>query len=516
MPKRKEVDDEFTDSGIRSLGNVTFEELHRNAEESCYDTESELKSFLAQQVADKIEGSVPRLVADAFKERVPKLLSDTLKNILPQIIKDSVKHALLKFDKRVKNSLNAEIPELLIKPLNNAFNLLNKKEHNMFFSLQKLLDKTIKIKVDKSVLRSVRKEVTVVRELLKYDVNQLDKNDFNLRQLVDLIRDLVVLIDSTLASTKVVPEGEKKYTQENKESVITILAPAQREQKPSNNTPKLKSTKEAKVDAQGEQSSEQAPPISTALVVHSFEEKPTEDEPVFKKLRPLAIINMPMDQFTDSLFNTTSSEFSPTLLKDDKGMGVASKKDPLKESILLIDEGAKAHMEEIKSLEFLKPEKEKSEKRLKVLTPKQLEAQAVELAAYEAKRAKMLQEYNHFITFKADHLPITKISYMKMPGFSEWVEWVKIQAVKLGIPLPPQLTSFELPPTERKAGMKRKRRIELIHETFVKENIVVDGMQRNLTLPEGVVGKADMVIKEPKAGIFLYNGNFDLVFQRRS
>ncbi|GKC22446.1 hypothetical protein Tco_1024596 [Tanacetum coccineum] len=34
--------------------------------------------------------------------------------------------------------------------------------------------------------------------------------------------------------------------------------------------------------------------------------------------------------------------------------------------------------------------------------------------------------------------------------------------------------------------------------------------------PKGVVGKAGLVIKEPEAGIFLYNGNFDLVFQRRS
>nr|GEZ37260.1 hypothetical protein [Tanacetum cinerariifolium] len=69
---------------------------------------------------------------------------------------------------------------------------------------------------------------------------------------------------------------------------------------------------------------------------------------------------------------------------------------------------------------------------------------------------------------------------------------------------------------ERKVGMKRKRWSELIHETFVKENILVDGVQRNLTILEGEVGKAGMVIKEPEAGIFLYNGNFDMVFQRRS
>ncbi|GJW05703.1 hypothetical protein Tco_1568126 [Tanacetum coccineum] len=41
--KEKEVDDEFTKSRIRSLGNVTFEELHRNAEESPYDTKFEIK-----------------------------------------------------------------------------------------------------------------------------------------------------------------------------------------------------------------------------------------------------------------------------------------------------------------------------------------------------------------------------------------------------------------------------------------------------------------------------------------
>nr|GEY53784.1 retrovirus-related Pol polyprotein from transposon TNT 1-94 [Tanacetum cinerariifolium] len=39
----KEVDDEFIDSRISSLGNVTFEELHGNSEESPYDTESEIK-----------------------------------------------------------------------------------------------------------------------------------------------------------------------------------------------------------------------------------------------------------------------------------------------------------------------------------------------------------------------------------------------------------------------------------------------------------------------------------------
>ncbi|GJR17477.1 hypothetical protein Tco_0966004 [Tanacetum coccineum] len=227
-------------------------------------------------------------------------------------------------------------------------------------------------------------------------------------------------------------------------------------------------------------------------------------------------------------------------------------------------------MKEIKRLEFLKAEKEKSKKRLNVLILEELEAQAADLTTYEAKRAKILEEYNHCITFRVDPLPITKISYrvnnstkeasmritrdnqplnltvydmfvLKMLGFSEWVkvhalaskvksksndlilknikakfQWVKTQAGKLGIPPPPQLTTFELPLAEKKMGMKRKRMTELIYEVFVKENIIVDGMQRNLTLPEGAVRKAGLMIKEPEVGIFLYNGNLDLLFQRRS
>ncbi|GJX40747.1 hypothetical protein Tco_0255737 [Tanacetum coccineum] len=41
--KEKEDDDEFIDSKVRSLGNVTFEELYGNVEESPYDTKSEIK-----------------------------------------------------------------------------------------------------------------------------------------------------------------------------------------------------------------------------------------------------------------------------------------------------------------------------------------------------------------------------------------------------------------------------------------------------------------------------------------
>nr|GEW56480.1 hypothetical protein [Tanacetum cinerariifolium] len=61
--------------------------------------------------------------------------------------------------------------------------------------------------------------------------------------------------------------------------------------------------------------------------------------------------------------------------------------------------------------------------------------------------------------------------------------------------------------------MKRKRRAELIHEVFFKEDIVVDGMHRNSVPLTRVVGSPMLVIVEPKAGIFVYNRSFDLVFR---
>ncbi|GJW65032.1 hypothetical protein Tco_0116916 [Tanacetum coccineum] len=83
------------------------------------------------------------------------------------------------------------------------------------------------------------------------------------------------------------------------------------------------------------------------------------------------------------------------------------------------------------------------------------------------------------------------------------LEEVATRAGKLGFLPSSQLTTFKFSLAEKKPDKKRKRKIELIHDVFVKESIVVYGMQRNLTLPEGVVGKAGMVIKEPEAGIFL-------------
>nr|GEV34853.1 hypothetical protein [Tanacetum cinerariifolium] len=85
------------------------------------------------------------------------------------------------------------------------------------------------------------------------------------------------------------------------------------------------------------------------------------------------------------------------------------------------------------------------------------------------------------------------------------------QAKRLGLLSPPELATFELT-----AEDKKRKKTSVIKEVFVKERIEVDGIQRNLTPPSGVVGKKGLVIREPEAGFFYFNANFNLVFQRES
>ncbi|GJW56210.1 hypothetical protein Tco_0102941 [Tanacetum coccineum] len=96
------------------------------------------------------------------------------------LLKDSMKKALPKFDKHVKKTLKAQVPDLILKPLNKELNVLNTLENNRIVDLQKKLTKAIKTTIGK--------------------------------YLVNLIRDLLILIDSASTSAKAAPEGEKMST----------------------------------------------------------------------------------------------------------------------------------------------------------------------------------------------------------------------------------------------------------------------------------------------------------------
>ncbi|GJY16706.1 hypothetical protein Tco_0387128 [Tanacetum coccineum] len=213
---------------------------------------------------------------------------------------------------------------------------------------------------------------------------------------------------------------------------------------------------------------EQVPHVSTALVVHASEEKPSEEktseeEPPSKRLKFL----IPNPSATTP---TPLSPISP------QNMTVEHLNTPQ----LLLE--TKAKLEEMKRLATLKVEKEKSEKKLK---------KWIEIHALASKNK-------------------TKSNDILFRNLKAKFEWIKTQAGKLGIPPPPELTLFGLSAAEK----KRKRSSEIIQEVFVKEDIVVDGMHRNLIPPPRVEGSRRLVIKEPESRIFFYNGNFNLVFQR--
>ncbi|GKE11323.1 hypothetical protein Tco_1414874 [Tanacetum coccineum] len=257
-------------------------------------------------------------------------------------------------------------------------------------------------------------------------------------------------------------------------------------------------------NAQGEQppaqelmNVEQAPPVNEecSLVLHASVEKSSEENTSKK------IVLMFDNGTTEDLSKTTSSIFSPSPPREPTPPRDESKgKDEQ-----LTNEDVMAQVKKIKRLVDLNAEKEKSEKSLqKIINPATIRAQAQKMAEYDAKRKNMLDEYNHQISHRIDQLPI------KDTRFSEWLkvhalaskskdksndlllqslkakfEWVITQAKKLGVPPLPELSTFGISVDDT----KRKRSSEILQEVFVKENVVVDRMHRNIIPPPGVEGR---------------------------
>nr|GEV80651.1 uncharacterized mitochondrial protein AtMg00810-like [Tanacetum cinerariifolium] len=96
----------------------------------------------------------------------------------------------------------------------------------------------------------------------------------------------------------------------------------------------------------------------------------------------------------------------------------------------------------------------------------------------------------------------------KLPGLLS--EALKELSSSDGIPPPPELSTFGVSINDK----KRKRSSEILKEVHMNKDILVDRKHRKLVPPPRVEGRKWLVIREPKSGIFFYNGNFDLVFQR--
>nr|GEX24381.1 putative reverse transcriptase domain-containing protein [Tanacetum cinerariifolium] len=208
--------------------------------------------------------------------------------------------------------------------------------------------------------------------------------------------------------------------------------------------------------------------------------------------------------FTNQLFETTSSKFSPTPPREAtpprdpvKGKEITIMKEQVNKLVTYQEEeGGFIHkMPKLKS--FITPEG--------TLTEENVQSSHTEGSSWtghESKKAKILEEYNHHISFRADPLPITKIIYtlnsnkeatmkiirgdnplnlivhlnfrLKSLGFSEWLE-----AKKLGLPPPSALVMFGMTPEEKNTLIRIQNQIkvdsEIADEMFRKMIYVIEG-----------------------------------------
>ncbi|GJV70975.1 hypothetical protein Tco_1490970 [Tanacetum coccineum] len=276
----------------------------------------DMESFIVQHVSNSIQSTVPLIVTNTLKEQLHGLLSDALKDTLPQLIKEPIKRF-------VSESVTEELPQ--------EFNAFNKLESHRFVLLQKELSKSLHTKMRKSIRLKVRKGMKEVRDKLSFCTSTVATNSQHVQDLRVMFKDMVSLLETAEVFKKANVEGEKANTTDI---------------------------------VQGEQPSAQVVPNEEkALVVHNPEEKKSEGivsmeddsdddgldkQPLSKRFKIITLIPNPiplntfipdhllkpeeqqksLHEFTDQLFGTTSSKFTPTPPRDlTKGKEVAIVKE---------------------------------------------------------------------------------------------------------------------------------------------------------------------------------------------
>nr|GEY85065.1 hypothetical protein [Tanacetum cinerariifolium]GFB05280.1 hypothetical protein [Tanacetum cinerariifolium] len=217
-----------------------------------------------------------------------------------------------------------------------------------------------------------------------------------------------------------------------------------------------------------------------------------------------------VQEFIDQLFGSTSSKFSPTSLKEPthprdfakwkevviveeqvnklapyQEEGGSNPKMPKIKSFItpkgpLSQEEFNAQLKEIKRLADLKAEKQKLEQELrKMFNQATLKARAHKWTEHEAKKSLRAK-----------------------------FQWVINQSKKLGLHSPPALATFGMT-----AEDKKRKRTENLEEVFVKENVVVDGMHRNMFLPQGLKAEKGLSSENMSLGFSSTTGIRTLSFK---
>ncbi|GKC22544.1 hypothetical protein Tco_1024694, partial [Tanacetum coccineum] len=394
-------DDEFANSGLHSIGDVPLESLNQAADESPYDTKSEIKfmkRFKPLHADDEpqitfIGSEKPDEEEDSNMESLP---DDDVGSMSGS---QSSEKELSKSEKRDADELIDEMTEL---------NASADKPSDPLSLLQSLFIKVDQLEpnITKKVLKELQTSVpSSVSTALKETLHVL---------LADALKDALPrgarkgkllknpILKLNVSSVEfIIPDDENQEDSANKD---------QYQMTPCHSLPSEEKTQPPSRDSTPPKEDRKGKGIAT------------EEEPL-KKLLPL------LEQGRSDPKMLTLQQFS-----------IAGKKMNLKE--------AEAQLNHLKRLANPKDAEEKS---LKSLEKINIQAQAQKLAKYEAKRDKMLAEYNHYLTYRADPRKITKINYtidrvtkdatmkiikdnqplslkvmnkfgLKQLGFSEWVE----------------------------------------------------------------------------------------------
>ncbi|GJY60996.1 hypothetical protein Tco_0461653 [Tanacetum coccineum] len=215
-----------------------------------------------------------------------------------------------------------------------------------------------------------------------------------------------------------------------------------------------------------------------------------------------------IQEFTDQLFKTTSLRFLPTPRRkptpprdSSKGKAIAVIEEPGNELGPLSQEEYNNQIREMKRLNDLKAEQEKSEHKLRNLfNPATLKDQAQKWTKHEAKEeTRKITRGNNPL-----NLIVRPNFRLKTLGFSEWLEVHALASKKSGT-----LNNLLL-------QKKKRKRTKLIKEVFVTENVRVDGMDMNLIPPPRIMPIQGLVINKQESRIFFMNGNTDIGFQREN
>ncbi|GKC56088.1 hypothetical protein Tco_1083686 [Tanacetum coccineum] len=357
------IEEEVKDVGLESIGDVTFEQIMneydqknkaaQEVSESPYDKEFEIKiikSFQPSQPADEDhiiflgsepinmesfeaadsgdEGSQSDHQDNLSKEGTAENLPETSAGGADETLNASANvpaqleplEQLPNFDKQIEQTLKAQLPKLVVKPINKQFNAFNRYETNGFVTLPRKLSTVIKTEMGKSIRMKVQKGMKEVYDKLQFYTLIVDTNSQHIKDLKGLILDIVFLLEAGEIFIKANAEGEK-WEKNNPEQPT-------KEDDVQNPDP-----------TQGEKHIEDANMANSLKEITSeentSEQKVSDEEPPTKKLKFLIPTSTVPSQISLSSVipeHLINPKVAKMIIYESKGKSIATE-EPLKEII---------------------------------------------------------------------------------------------------------------------------------------------------------------------------------------